>query len=110
MTGARNGAVSLWVNKKIENSAQHFNDWTLVLHKNDRIFAASKNKDVLELNMNLEIVKKFTGRDYQPYTIDANENYLAVGYSWYGYVDVHSRKELDRNGTQLKTMASNFVC
>ena len=109
MTGARNGAVSLWVNKKLENTAQHFNDWTLVLHKNDHIFAASINKDVVELNMNLEIVKKFTGRSYQPYTIDANENYLAVGYRTDGRVDVHSRKELDRNGTHLKTMASRFV-
>ena len=110
VTGARDGTISLWANKKIEKSAKHFTEWTLVFYKNDHIFAASKNKDVVELNMSLEIVKKFTGRNCQPFTIDANENYLVVGYQFGGYVDVHRRKELDRNGTHLKTVASNFVC
>ena len=110
MTGARNGTVSLWDNKSIEKSVKYFNQWTLVFSKGDRIFAASNYKDVLELNMNLDIVKKFEGRDRQPYTIDANENYLVVGYKYYGgYVDVHSRKELDQSGKHRKiTVGKNL--
>ena len=98
----------MWKNKKIEKSAKHFIEWTLVLFKDDRIFGASKNKAVVELNMNLVVVKKFEGRDRQPLTIDANENYLVVGYRCGcrgGYVDVHNRKELC--GTQPKVTVGN---
>ena len=83
----------------------------MVLHKTDRIFAASKNKDVVELNMNLDVVKKFKGRDDQPLTIDACDTFLVVGYrmiDYVGYVDVHSRNELDKNGTYQKRTVSNF--
>ena len=74
----------------------------MVLFKYGRIFAVSKDKDVVELNMNLDEVKKFKGRNAQPLTIDANESYLVVGYrviNSTGYVDVHSRIELDQHGT-----------
>ena len=97
----------MWKNKKVEKSAKHFTEWTLVLYKDDRIFAASKNKDIVELNMNLDVVKKFKGRDDQPFTINANENYLVVGYRY--DVDVYSRQELDQSGTQRKvTVGNNF--
>ena len=79
----------------------------MVLFKNGAIFAASKNKDVVELNMNLDVVKKFKGRDCQPFTIDANDKYLAVGYES-GFVDVHSRNELDQNGMYQIITVSNF--
>ena len=78
MTGTRNGTVSLWNNKSIVKSVKYFIEWTLVVSKGDHIFAASRNKDVLELNMNLDVVKKFKGRNSHPYTIDANENHLVV--------------------------------
>ena len=59
--------------------------------------------------MNLDVVKKFKGRNSQPYTIDANENYLVVGYDdWSGSVDVHSRNDLDQNGMYQKITVSNF--
>ena len=75
------------------------------------MFAASKNKDVVELNMNLDVVKRFKGRNSRPTTIDVNENYLVVGYErvgGVGYVDVHCRKELDQSGTHGKRMVRNF--
>ena len=62
--------------------------------------------------MNLEVVKKFKGRDSQPYTIDVNQNYLVIGcgYSYiYGSVDVHSRKELGQNGMYKKIMVSDLL-
>ena len=59
--------------------------------------------------MNLDVVKKFKGRNSQPYTIDANENYLVVGYDYgSGSVDVHSRKELGQNGMYQKIMVSDL--
>ena len=96
----------MWNNKSIEKSVKYFNEWTLVFSRGDSIFAASNNKDVLELNMNLDVVKKFTGRDSVPLSINANENNLVVGY--FGQlVDVHIRKELDqsaRHGQKLVTV------
>ena len=87
----------MWKNKKIEKSTKLFDEWTLVLFKNGAIFAASRNKDVIELNMNLDVVKNFKGRNSQPLTIDANENYLIVGFGFMsGFVEVHSRTELDQ--------------
>ena len=116
MTGATNGTVSIWNDGVVEKSKKLFNERTMVLFKESKIFAASENKDVVELKMNLKVVKKFHGRDTQPSTIDANENYLVVGYrmnfSWkidyVGYVDVHSRHELDQNGTHQKRMVNSF--
>ena len=70
---------------------KYFDEWTLVSFKDGSLFAASERKDVLELDINLNIVKKFQGLKYQPYTIDANENYLVLGY-FGGTVDVHYRK------------------
>ena len=108
MTGSRNGLISLWKNNKVQKSTKIFDKWTLVLFKDGRIFAASEDEDVVELNMNLELIKKYKGRNKQPLTIDANENYLVVGYRS-GYVDVHDRKELDQDGTHQKRMVSNFL-
>ena len=88
-------------------STKFFNEWTLVFHKDGCVFAASK-KDVFELNMNLEWVKNFSGRNYQPYTMDVNYKYLVIGYRDSGYVDVYSKKELDSNGIQKKVMVSCF--
>ena len=89
----------------------------MVLFKDDSIFAASKNRNVLELDKNLALIKKFKGRNLQPLTIDANENHLVVGYGdlqvklfacYVAYVDVHSRKKFDNNGTYEKILVSNF--
>ena len=106
VTGAVNGTVSLWKDKKIEKSNQVCNERTLVLFKQSRIFAASKNK-VVQLDMNLDILKKFEGRNAEPLKVDANESYLVVVYDG-GDIDVHSRKELDQNGTNKKIMVSRF--
>ena len=57
--------------------------------------------------MNLDVVKKFKGRNSQPYTIDANENYLVIGYAS-GFVDLHSRKELGQNEMYKKIMVSDL--
>ena len=105
--GSRDGRVALWQNKpcykEVKKSTKIFDKWTLVFSSIDCIFAASQDKEVVELDMNLDIVKKFNGRNAQPYTVDANENHLVVGYAG-GVVDVHSRKELDQNGTHKKIM------
>ena len=98
----------MWQNKEIKKSTQIFDKWTLVFAKNDYIFAASEDKEVVELDLNLDVVKKFTGRNSQPFTIDANENYLVVGYKS-GLVDVHSRKELVGNETHQKLLVSNAI-
>ena len=107
MTGTTNGTVVFWENGKIKRwkkifEPKSFDNWTLVLFKDDRIFASFEKTDVVELNMNLNIIKKFEGRDSQPTTMDANENFLAVGYECITYV--HSRKELNQNGTNKKIM------
>ena len=81
----------------------------MVLFKDDCIYASSKNKDVVELNLNLDIVKSFKGRDSQPLTIDANENYLVVGYGS-GFVDVHSKNDSDQNGMYRKVLVSKLRC
>ena len=92
-------------------STKLFDLGTLVLYKNGSIFAAGHNEEdgclgfLVELNLILDVVKKFEGRGDEPVKIDANENYLAVGYGS-GFVDVYSRKELDRNGTCKKVVVS----
>ena len=108
VTGSKNGTVTLWKQKKIEKSTKLFDEWTLVLFKSDHIFAAAQN-NVVELNMTLEVVKTFSGRNAQPFTIDANERYLVVGYKcveFIGQVDVHSRKELEQDGKYRKILVS----
>ena len=105
MTGSGNGIVSLWKKKKIDKSTKISDNWTLVLFKEGQVFAASKN-NVVELNLNLEVAKKFKSRQSKPFTMDANENYLVVGYES-GAVDVHNRKQLDRGETQ-KRMVSDL--
>ena len=110
MTGSRNGTVTLWKAKKIKKSTKIFDQWTLVFFKNGRIFAASQYNFV-ELNMNLDVVKTFKGRNAQPTTIDANANYLVVGYRGsVGYVDVHGRTELGQNGTYGQKTVRTFLC
>ena len=80
----------------------------MVLFKNGAIFAASENKDVYELIMNLNVAKKFKGRNCHPLTIDANENYLVVGYGS-GFVDVHSKKDRYQNGVYQIVMVSEVL-
>ena len=109
MTGARNGTVSLWNNKSIEKSVKYFNEWTLVFSRGDSIFAVSNNKDVLELNMNLDVVKKFTGRNSVPLSINANDNNLVVGYSDH-CVCVHIRKKLDQNARHGQKLVLTVFC
>ena len=87
MTGARNGTITIWKDKNIEKSTKLFFKWTLVLYNNDCIFAACEN-NVIELNLSLDVVKKFHSRNSQPLTIDASENYLVLGYLTSGYVDL----------------------
>ena len=43
--------------------------------------------------MNLETIKKFEGREYQPFSMDSSDKYLVVGYRTSEHVDVHSRKQ-----------------
>ena len=103
----------------MEKSKKVFDRWSLdgpkslVLYKENHIFAARGNNQIFELDINLGIVRKFKGRFYRPLTIDVNENYLVIGYKWrtnsYGYVDVHSRNEVDQNGTYHKRMVSFFA-
>ena len=59
--------------------------------------------------MDLNVVKNFNGRDSEPYSIDANENYLVVGYES-GSVDVYSRNDPDQNGMYRKVMVSRLRC
>ena len=99
----------MWKNKEIEVSTKLFDEWTLVLFKDSCIFATSKSKGAVELNMNLEVVTSFMGRDDKPFTIDANENYVVIGYDGSGYVDIHNRKELDQDKTHQKRMVSKFI-
>ena len=127
MTGSRNGIISLWKHKKVEKSKKIFAEWTFVLAKNGRIFAASKDKDVVELTMKLNIVKKFKGRNTQPVTIDANENYLVVGYkprmeedlapcwppynasAYVGHVDLHTLNHHESKNVHCEIMVSDII-
>ena len=109
MTGSRNGTVTLWKDKRIQNSFKLSNEWTLVYYKNDCIFAASENK-VVELNMNLDEIKKFKGRNGQPLTIDASEEYLVIGYKMgNSVVDVHSRKEIGQDGVHQRMVSKDIT-
>ena len=101
--GSTDGSVALLQNKEIRKLKKIFDDWTLVFFNIDCMIAASRDKDVVELDMNLDVVKKYECRDFQPYTVDANKNHLVIGYQC-GVIDVHSRKELDQNGTHKKIM------
>ena len=96
----------MWKEKKIEKSTKISNNWTLVLFNEGQIFVASKD-NVVELDLNLEVAKKFRSQEIKPHTIDANENYFVVGYES-GIVDVHSRKKSGYKGTLQKRMVSNF--
>ena len=58
--------------------------------------------------MDLNVVKNFNGRDSEPYSIDANENYLVVGYGS-GFVDVHSKKDRYQNGVYQIVMVSEVL-
>ena len=78
-----------------------------MFHKTGRIFAASEKMDVLELDLELYTIRKFQGRDTQPFAIDVDEKYLIIGYQS-GQVDVHNRNELDQNGKYQKRSVSNF--
>ena len=110
VTGSRNGTVSIWERKNIVKSIKILEGWTLVFHKDGCIFALSKNSNVFELNMNLEPTKKFHGHNAQPATVDASEDNLVVGYGVgpqldsVGYVDVHSRKQKDQIGHQIRVV------
>ena len=103
MTGSRNGTVSLWKDKNIEKSVKISDGWTLVAFRAGRIFAVT-TKYVAELNTNLDVVRNYRSRDLQPYAIDANEDYLVVGYKT-GLLDVHDRKF---DGRTLLAEVSSF--
>ena len=110
MTGSRNGVISLWKNNKIAISTKGFDGLTLVLFKDGSIFGVSQKIDAVELNRsNLKVVREYKGRMCQPFTIDANENNLVIGYRNPGYIDVHNRKELGRDGTHQKRMVNFFI-
>ena len=57
----------------------------------------------------MDVIKKFKGQDSQPFTMDANKNYLVVGdVAAYESVVVHSRNEFDQSGFYQKVMVSEL--
>ena len=108
VTGSYYGTVSLWKNKKLVKSITLFDSHTRVLFKNGGVFARTdKNDYVIELNLNLAIVIKFVTRE-KIRTMDANENYLVVGYWGDVFVDVYGRKKLNQGG--YKECNYNICC
>ena len=111
VAGGENGNVLLWKNNSLANSIQLFTGRsrrTLVMSKNDVIFAASASKEIFELNTNLETIKthqvcsSYDGYDYyyqQPRAMDANEEYLIVGYE-NGDIDIKGRRD-DTHGLRV---------
>ena len=80
VTGETNGTVSLWKDKKIVNKVKLFNDWTLVFAKNNVIIAASAGVGIVVLSNDLRRIETYPGRQKRPVSIDANEEFLVVGY------------------------------
>ena len=65
----------------------------MVLYKNGQVFATSKSSSLFELDLELRTTKQYPPITHtQPYTIDANESYIAVGYGDIGVVNVYDRK------------------
>ena len=96
VTGDRSGTVSLWKDRTVMHKIKLFTGWTLVTAKSGTIFAASQGTNILELNNDLEktITHKVVGRHQQPVSMDANEEYLVVGYggsSLYGPGNIEVR-------------------
>ena len=83
--------------------------WTLVTYHDGSIFAAAENRDIVELDISLNVIKEFKigpdRRNYRPRAIDANEKFIVVG--WHFFVDVYSRKEPFPNGSHRRV--SNFL-
>ena len=110
------GTISLWdwFDSQVEKSTKRFGRRSLVLSKNGRIFAAaaSQSKDIVELSMNLQVVKRFKNRNVTPRAIDASKDYLVIGYASsdetpnIGQVDIHSRRERDKNGIHQQRVVS----
>ena len=63
-----------------------------MLCRNHEIFATCKNGNLYELDLELRDIKQYAGSDHQPFTMDANENYVVVGYGGNGEVHVHDRR------------------
>ena len=98
ITGARSGTVTLWKAKKATKSKKLFKGLPFLAYKNGRIFAARWNECVLELDTNLNQMRKYTAKNktsVTPVSIDANPDFLVVGWSD-GSIVIHDRKENDK--------------
>ena len=136
VSGQKDGTILLWKNKAIVASINPFEQsvidkWPLVVYKKQllRTLAVSKHEVAVELDAeSLNFRKEFTGRrNCQPLTLDANANYLVIGYSvtedfddgnvrlWIpdeakvAYVDVHSRTQHDGYRNYEKIMVRNLI-
>ena len=79
--------------------------------KKGTIFAASAGRDIVELNKNLDQTNLHWGRDNQPIAMDANEEYLVVGYrkgllAGFSHIDVKGRRD---NLHDFQIFEVNFV-
>ena len=98
--GANNGTVTIWKDKEITTIKELFTDRALVIVENETVFAASRDQDITELNLELDTIKihRGTGCKQKPTAMDANEEYLIVGYGHdhdrhdWDYVDRRSSK------------------
>ena len=93
------GTLTLWKSKTAIKSVkfsvnQVSNGSPLVAYKNGSIFAAWQNERVVELDTGLNLVKKYKSKNKTPVSIDADDDYLAVGWSD-GTITVHDRAEND---------------
>ena len=79
--------------------------------KNDTIFAASAGQDIVELTIEFDEIKKHWGRENQPVTMDANKEYLIVGYrrgnnfAGFSHIDIKGRHDY-ANGFQISEVQS----
>ena len=64
-------------------SEKLFTERAQVIAENRTIIAASKDEDIVELNDELDTIRvhRGTGCHKEPTAVDANEEYLVVGYS-----------------------------
>ena len=86
MTGSFDGTIKIWKNSAKVHETQELRNGNrpVMTCKFGRIFATCKEKDILEMNANLNTVHSFDSLEpvLIPQLIDVSRNHIAVAYSY----------------------------
>ena len=99
--------LTLWKAKRAIKSIKFFKRLPLLAYKNGSIFAAWENERIIELDTGLNVIKKYESKNKPPVSIDANDDYLAVGWAD-GSIQVYDRAENDEAKLFWDTIVGSF--